>query len=162
MDGQYLSKEDKQKKERAIYYQNNKDKQKKYNKKYKENLEPLIKIIRQKNNHIRAYKKDIRKHMLKNAKARAIKNNYEFSITKEDIHIPEVCPYLGIKLISGTYKERAIGAAPTIDRIDPTKGYTPENIEVISDLANRMKQNASKEQLITFAKSILFMFDYRH
>jgi hypothetical protein len=96
--------------------------------------------------------------IFRNAKARAIKYGLEFAITKEDIIIPEVCPYLGVKLVAGTYAERRIGNAPTLDRIDSDKGYVKGNIEVISDLANRMKQNANAETLITFSKSVLNRF----
>ena len=41
--------------------------------------------------------------MFRNAKARAIKQGLEFTITKDDIVIPEVCPYLGVRLTPGTY-----------------------------------------------------------
>ena len=141
------------------YYTKNKERILKRSREYKNN--PDVKerdALHKKEEH----KNNPAKSMYRNAKARAIKMKLDFYITIDDIHIPEVCPYLGIKLIPGTYKERGVGAAPTIDRIDSSKGYTPENIEVISDLANRMKQNASKEQLITFAKSVLFRFDHRH
>ena len=104
------------------------------------------------------YRRDPRASIFKNAKARALKNNLEFSITIDDIVIPEFCPYLGIRLFIGTYADRRRGHAPTLDRIDNSKGYTKDNIEVISDLANRMKQNASADILIKFALAVLDKF----
>lgn len=104
------------------------------------------------------YRRDPRASIFKGAKARALKNNLEFSITIDDIVIPEFCPYLGIRLFVGTYADRRRGHAPTLDRIDNSKGYTKDNIEVISDLANRMKQNASADILIKFALAVLDKF----
>lgn len=76
--------------------------------------------------------------------------NREFTITREDIIIPELCPYLGIPLNSGDPDAWA-----SLDRIDSNKGYVPGNIQVISFLANQMKNRATKEQLIAFAKGVL-------
>lgn len=87
--------------------------------------------------------------MFHSAKARAKKKGLEFTITKEDIVIPEYCPILKMKLIPSVdtgYSQ----CGPSIDRIDPTKGYTKENIQVISIFANTMKQNATIEQLKLF------------
>lgn len=44
---------------------------------------------------------------------------------------------------------------PSIDRIDSTKGYTKDNIQVISSKANTMKSNASVEELRMFAYWVL-------
>jgi hypothetical protein len=105
------------------------------------------------------YKKHPEKELYRNAKIRARRKGIEFNINIGDVYIPEYCPYLNIKLTMGTYKDRKTGYSPTIDRIDSTLGYIPSNIEVISDLANRMKQNATPQQLLNFAKSILNRFD---
>ena len=95
--------------------------------------------------------------LFNSAKQRAAKHSLEFTITKDDIHIPEFCPLLGVRLTS----KRGVGRLPSnvsIDRIDPMKGYTPDNIQVVSDLANRMKQDATKRQLIAFARNILLTY----
>ena len=74
----------------------------------------------------------------------------EFSITVEDIKIPDLCPYLGVPFNA---LDKKYGYS--LDRIDSTKGYTPDNIQVISRLANMMKNNASEQELISFAKGVL-------
>lgn len=90
-------------------------------------------------------------------KSNAKKKGVAFSISVEDIIIPEVCPIMGIKLTNTSNKGR-VKTNASIDRIDPTKGYVKGNIQVISDLANRMKQNATSEELINFAKGILKIY----
>lgn len=95
-------------------------------------------------NHIRV--------MLHNAKNRAKKLNIEFSLTKEDIIIPNKCPLLETPFIVGT-KENYL-YTPTIDRIDINKGYTKDNIKIITMLANSMKNAATFDQLLTFSKNI--------
>jgi len=90
-------------------------------------------------------------------KANAKTRNIDFQLKLEDIKIPEVCPFLGIKITNIWGKGRQQTNA-SIDRIDSTKGYVSDNIQVISDLANRMKQEATPEQLTLFAKNILGMY----
>ena len=92
--------------------------------------------------------------LLHSCKNNAKKQNIEFALKVEDIVIPKTCMYLGIELtnISG---EGRVQSNASIDRIDSSKGYLKDNIQVISDLANKMKQNATPEQLVTFAKNIL-------
>lgn len=94
------------------------------------------------------------KVLLNTIKHRAIKANLEINIEESDIIIPEVCPIFNIKMIRKLGKGRQ-PFNPSIDRIDPSKGYIKGNIWVISDLANRMKQEATKEELIAFAKGVL-------
>ena len=42
-----------------------------------------------------------------------------------------------------------------MDRKDPSKGYTPDNIQIISNLANRIKTNATPEQIQAVATYML-------
>lgn len=97
------------------------------------------------------------KRLLGAAKQRAHKGGIEFSLREEDIVIPENCPFLNIPL-TNLFGEGRVFSNASIDRIDPTKGYVKENIQIISDLANRMKQNATPEQLIVFAKNVLQIY----
>lgn len=89
------------------------------------------------------------------AKQRAKRRGIDFSITYADIIVPEFCPVLGIKLVSGVGKSGRPGGnkdSPSLDRIDPSLGYIPGNVRVISHLANSMKGSATKEQLLRFSE----------
>jgi hypothetical protein len=88
--------------------------------------------------------------MLSNSRQRAKKAGMEHTITIDDIVIPEYCPVLGIKLNIGDRKKH--GNAPSIDRIDNLKGYTKENIMIVSNRANMLKNDATLEELIMMGK----------
>lgn len=103
-------------------------------------------------------KDDPRVRMHTSSKINAHCKGLEHTISKNDIVLPEICPYLGIRIDYRRAKERGrlrSFDAPSIDRIDPTRGYVPGNVQVISDLANRMKSDATVEQLLAFAEGVL-------
>lgn len=77
-------------------------------------------------------------------------DNMEFSIEVEDVVLPEGCPYMGVGFIP---LDKKYGYS--LDRIDSSKGYTKDNIQVISRIANIMKNNATEQELISFAKGVL-------
>lgn len=81
------------------------------------------------------------KFMLKDAKRRAKAKGIRFNLTEDDLTIPDLCPLLGKPL------ERFTAYAPSIDRIDSTKGYTKDNVWVISKRANQIKNDATIEEL---------------
>ena len=91
--------------------------------------------------------------ILKRLKERSIQKGLTFDLTVEDIDVPLKCPVFGFDL-KRNYKVPLFNS-PSVDRIDPTKGYTKDNIQIISQLANAMKQNANPEQLIQFAQWVL-------
>jgi len=78
-------------------------------------------------------------------KSRAKKLGLEFNLEPEDFIIPEFCPIFGVKLERGGkgYHENA----PSVDRLDPRKGYVKGNISIISFRANRIKADATAAEL---------------
>lgn len=91
------------------------------------------------------------KHLINQVRHRCKKKGIPFNLEVEDIIIPSHCPVLGFPL------KRAIGEksnkydSPSLDRIDPGKGYIKGNVMVISQRANVMKNDATKEELELFA-----------
>lgn len=83
---------------------------------------------------------------------------FNFNLTIEDIVIPEICPYLNIKL-STDPKDFKESYYATIDRIDSSKGYVKGNVQVISLKANSMKSSSTDEQLLQFAVNGLKLID---
>lgn len=84
--------------------------------------------------------------------------NLEFSITSDDLEIPEYCPLLNVKLNYKIGTGRNNGYTASIDRIDNNKGYIKGNVWVISKLANTMKNRASIDELLTFSKNTIKIF----
>jgi hypothetical protein len=93
----------------------------------------------------RTWEYDAAKIMLMNSKHRAKMSGIEFSITEEDIKIPEKCPVLEIPLFR--CKKDNWNNSPSIDRIDNTKGYTKDNIVIVSRRANILKKDATIDEL---------------
>ena len=87
------------------------------------------------------------------------RDDIEVTITGKDIAtvFPHdlKCPIMGIKFKRNTKGNCSSHFSPTLDRIDPTKGYTPGNIQVISQLANQMKADAQKKYLLRFAQYVI-------
>ena len=92
------------------------------------------------------------KYMYDIVRDRAHRKGLEFTITRDDIIIPSHCPILGIPLFSTPRK--TTDNTPSLDRIDNTKGYTKDNIHVISNRANRIKSDSTAEELEIIAAYI--------
>lgn len=86
--------------------------------------------------------------MLERAKERATRSGLDFSLTPEDIGLPEVCPVLGIPIIVGGSRS---GNSPSLDRIRSDGGYTAGNVRVISSKANSMKGDRTLPELEALA-----------
>lgn len=98
----------------------------------------------------KTWQDDARQVLLNNSKQRARRANMEHNLEIEDIIIPEFCPVLGIKLAQEKRDSKYSG--PSIDRIDNTKGYTKDNIVIVSCRANLLKKDATIQELIRLAK----------
>ena len=83
--------------------------------------------------------------MVHRAKRKSMHKNIPFDLSANDIHIPAVCPVLGIPIFvgSGIFCDNS----PSLDRRVPSIGYVRGNVEVISYRANRIKNDAILEEL---------------
>lgn len=97
---------------------------------------------------------DPRSKMLARAKSRAKIQGLTFNLDIGDIIIPKKCPILGVDLVCHSGNSGGKKESPSIDKIDPSKGYVKGNIRVISHLANMMKSHATEEELLKFANWI--------
>ncbi|MEO1077616.1 MAG: hypothetical protein AAFX41_16875 [Bacteroidota bacterium] len=85
------------------------------------------------------------KGMVRAAKTRSTKAKVPFNLTPADITIPFECPVLGIPIIVGA--DKASDNSPSLDRVVPALGYVRGNVLVISNRANRIKNNATIAEL---------------
>lgn len=97
---------------------------------------------------------------LNESRYRARKNGIAHSISASDILVPTHCPLLGIPLIRNP--QRTSDGSATIDRIDPLLGYVPGNVRVISYKANRIKSNATADELRMLAVNLRRALDERY
>ncbi len=101
--------------------------------------------IRQTEKLKRDWKVDAAKLLYKNIKSRCKRTGREFSIELEDIIIPEKCPVFGFEL--KREDKQTWMSAPSVDRIDSSKGYIKGNVTVVSRRANILKRDATVEEL---------------
>jgi hypothetical protein len=87
--------------------------------------------------------------MYHNAKRRARYESIPFDISFTDIVIPDTCPVLGTKFDTSNRE-----TSPSLDRIIPHLGYVKGNISVISMRANRLKSDATEQELRQIANYI--------
>lgn len=125
-----------------------KEKQREYQReKYKRAKEKRGLTVREQNKHGKTYTPWY--IMWAGAKNRSESKNVPFDITPEDVYDLIVdlqkCPALGIDLCWTNNK--LLDNSPTLDRIIPELGYVKGNIAVISNKANRIKTDASFEEL---------------
>ena len=93
------------------------------------------------------------KMLLNSARQRAKERGIECTLQESDIVIPESCPIFGTPFIRGG---KVVGS-PSIDRIDNKRGYTSDNIHVISKRANALKGDADPREIKRLAEYLCSM-----
>jgi len=95
--------------------------------------------------------KTIYRRLKHSAKSRGIR--FDLSLTDlNNLTFPITCPILGmpLKFNRGQMQDNSY----SIDRINSSLGYTVNNIRVISWRANRLKNDATNEELIKLANNL--------
>lgn len=89
--------------------------------------------------------------MLSSSRKRAYALNMDNNLTSSFLIsiAPKTCPVLGLQIKYGGGEKTKSSAS--LDRIDSTKGYTMDNVQIISNLANMMKNEATEDEMIKFA-----------
>jgi len=85
------------------------------------------------------------KYLVSRISKKAEKLGIPFNLTPEDVLIPTHCPVLGMPLDKESPGQS--DDKPSLDRLSPELGYVKGNVKVISMKANRIKNNASVEDL---------------
>jgi hypothetical protein len=97
--------------------------------------------------------------MVTSAKIRAQSRRLQFNIDTEYVRSLVVahCPILGIPLEWSRCRGdngSSVAGSPSLDRIDPAKGYVKGNVWIISHRANAIKSNATHEELKLVTKAV--------
>ena len=98
-----------------------------------------------------------RKQQRNASRVRAKQKGVPFNLTLD--HLNEIwppdnkCPILGVPFVRG--QGEPISTSPSIDRIEPAKGYTIGNVQVISRRANLIKSDATAAQVMIVAQYLV-------
>ena len=114
---------------------------------------------------------NIMSEMLHNAKKRANKKKVAFNLTKDFLGALNIsqkgnCALTGIALNwDGQSRAKKKGASPfdraSLDRIDPSKGYTEDNVQLVADFVNRMKYQLTEDELLAACRLIVEHYEKR-
>jgi len=89
-----------------------------------------------------------------NLSKRSKENNIKMTLTRDWLraNARTHCPMLGVRLDYAARRNVAIRAS--VDRINPNKGYTPENCQVVSFRANSIKNDATIKELEMIVRNL--------
>ena len=93
---------------------------------------------------------------LNTLKAKCVSQGLDCDLELSDLVSPSLCPVLNIPL---DFSDR--DHTPSLDRLDPKAGYTKHNVRIISGRANRIKSDASCEELLRIYEYVLYSYKQR-
>lgn len=97
------------------------------------------------------------KGLIGHAKRRAKRGGFDCTITSGFVwdlfDNTKTCPLLGIP-IKCNGRKGSRDSSPSLDRIDPTQGYTEKNTWLVSQRANRIKNNATASEIIMVGENL--------
>lgn len=91
-------------------------------------------------------------------KTRAKARNLEFTLTRKFVDnaiIQGICPILGIAFNVDPDRKSYSAFAAAIDRIDPNKGYTKRNCQIVCWIYNRAKGNGTHDEVLILAEALM-------
>ena len=101
---------------------------------------------------------NVAKYMVLKAKRGAVLRKCKFDLTEEDLlPLPKLCPILGIRL-----RRTKCWGDPngySLDRVNNKKGYTKDNVIVMSFKANKLKSDGA---LKVFKAIVKLMEEYEN
>ena len=97
--------------------------------------------------------------LLNNAKDRARKSGVSFDLSREFIEKKleaGACELSGIQFVRMPQRQhRAHPFAPSLDKIDPTKGYVDGNVRMLCFAVNQARSDFGDEVLLTVAAALV-------
>jgi hypothetical protein len=139
-----MNKDERRRAQQRLWRAANREHIKKYMKKYMKKYLSDPKVRARMNKRYDRYRANHpERYILSIASTTARKRGIRFNLKESDIIIPKRCPVFGLKL---ERKAKSRATTPTLDRINPRRGYVRGNVAVISHLANRLKNNATAAQ----------------
>lgn len=98
------------------------------------------------NSNARKYRQKYQvRALILGAKNRALQKNLAFDLKEENLKIPAICPIFGTPFTYGGKGQQKYQNV-SLDRVNPKKGYTMDNVRVISWKANTVKNNGTVEE----------------
>jgi hypothetical protein len=93
---------------------------------------------------------------LRGSKQRAVKHNIPFTLTKEwaEARWTGRCEVTNIEFVLSDKRSPYL-FSPSLDRIIPTLGYTPENSRFVLHAVNALKGQGTDEDMLRIAKAII-------